>query len=155
MPTENVPISELIASPQAPVLELSAAPAVPAKAARRPSDFQQRGRATLKSLRLANDKVKAEIDAHKGRTAREELDHGILWSFRRWFGTAGFVIVVAWQTAVLRVVFLDGLGLIHLTDAVMVALLTTTTANVVGLLVIVMKFVFAPVQTSTKGNEAS
>lgn len=56
---------------------------------------------------------------------------------------SGLAIVVVWQSAILCLVWHQGLGRISIPIPVLLALITTTTVNVFGFLIIVMKFVFA------------
>jgi uncharacterized membrane protein YfbV (UPF0208 family) len=61
---------------------------------------------------------------------------------RRVFAICLFAFIAMYMCAVIVLVYLIALGVAELTDAVLVALLTTTTANVLGLFVIVAKYIF-------------
>lgn len=61
---------------------------------------------------------------------------------RKYFSTWIFGVVCAYLLIVLVLLYLTGFSLTRLSDTVLVALLTTTTANVIGLLVIVARYLF-------------
>lgn len=61
---------------------------------------------------------------------------------RRRFARDIFWVVVAYLVIVLTVVFFDGFELTNISDTVLVTLLGTTTANVIALLMIVVKYLF-------------
>lgn len=65
--------------------------------------------------------------------------------FRRWLVPSLFVLTVGWLVFVGAIILREELRQHHLSDAVLIALLGTATANVLGLLVIVLKSIF-PVQ---------
>lgn len=61
---------------------------------------------------------------------------------RKSFSGRIFALVLFYVLAVLAIIVLCGFDVLSISDAVLIALLSTTTANVVGLLVIVMKYFF-------------
>lgn len=61
---------------------------------------------------------------------------------RKYFSTWIFGVVCAYLLIVLVLLYLTGFSLTRLSDTVLVALLTTTTVNVIGLLVIVARYLF-------------
>jgi hypothetical protein len=63
-------------------------------------------------------------------------------SFRRWLVPSLFALTVAWLVFVGCIVLREELQHNRLSDTVLVALLGTATANVLGLLVIVLKSIF-------------
>ncbi|HEY3991121.1 MAG TPA: hypothetical protein VGM02_17610 [Acidobacteriaceae bacterium] len=63
-------------------------------------------------------------------------------SFRRWLVPSLFAVTVAWLIFVGYIVLREELQRKHLSDPVLIALLGTATANVLGLLVIVLKSIF-------------
>lgn len=63
-------------------------------------------------------------------------------SFRRWLVPSLFALTVAWLIFVGYIVLREELQHSRLSDAVLIALLGTATANVLGLLVIVLKSIF-------------
>ncbi len=65
--------------------------------------------------------------------------------FRRWLVPSLFVLTVGWLVFVGAIILREELHQRRLSDAVLIALLGTATANVLGLLVIVLKSIF-PVQ---------
>jgi len=85
----------------------------------------------IRSLRLKNDQLQAEIDKIK------DDNKG-----RRNFSKNIFTSVVIWMFLVLMTVVCTGFGSLKLSDNVMIALLTTATANVIALLVIVANYLF-------------
>jgi hypothetical protein len=63
-------------------------------------------------------------------------------SFRRWLVPSLFALTVAWLVFVGCIVLREELHHGRLSDTVLIALLGTATANVLGLLVIVLKSIF-------------
>jgi hypothetical protein len=63
-------------------------------------------------------------------------------SFRRWLVPSLFALIVAWLVFVGCIVLREEIQHGRLSDAVLIALLGTATANVLGLLVIVLKSIF-------------
>jgi hypothetical protein len=62
--------------------------------------------------------------------------------FRRWLVPSLFALTVAWLVFVGCIVLREELQHNKLSDAVLIALLGTATANVLGLLIIVLKSIF-------------
>jgi len=62
--------------------------------------------------------------------------------FRRWLVPSLFAVTVAWLVFVGYIVLREEIQHARLSDAVLIALLGTATANVLGLLVIVLKSIF-------------
>jgi hypothetical protein len=63
-------------------------------------------------------------------------------SFRRWLVPSLFALTVAWLVFVGYIVLREELHHGRLSDTVLIALLGTATANVLGLLIIVLKSIF-------------
>ena len=63
-------------------------------------------------------------------------------AFRRWLVPSLFALTVAWLVFVGCIVLREEMVHNRLSDAVLIALLGTATANVLGLLVIVLKSIF-------------
>jgi hypothetical protein len=63
-------------------------------------------------------------------------------SFRRWLVPSLFALTVAWLVFVGYIVLREEIHHGRLSDTVLVALLGTATANVLGLLIIVLKSIF-------------
>lgn len=63
-------------------------------------------------------------------------------SFRRWLVPSLFALTVAWLVFVGYIILREEIQHGRLSDAVLIALLGTATANVLGLLVIVLKSIF-------------
>lgn len=65
---------------------------------------------------------------------------------RKEYATKIFGLIKVWLGSILALVFLSGIGkaknLFTLSDSVLIALITTTTASVVGLFVIVVNYLF-------------
>jgi hypothetical protein len=63
---------------------------------------------------------------------------------RRTWGNRIFLLLVAWLIAVFVVVVCQGFGLLgfHLSDSVLITLITTTTANILGLGYVVANYLF-------------
>jgi hypothetical protein len=53
-----------------------------------------------------------------------------------------FILTTVWMLAVLFIVWKKGLGVLNLSDTVLVALITTTTANVFGFLYVVVNYLY-------------
>jgi hypothetical protein len=62
-----------------------------------------------------------------------------------------FLLVAGWITAVLAILLLQGFGFhgFHLSDNVILAAIGSTTANIIGVLVIVIKYLFAGKDTGS------
>lgn len=71
---------------------------------------------------------------------------------RRWLAWAIYVLVFLYVVAVMCVLFMDGYGSILLSDSVLITMLSTTTANVLGVLVIVATYYFASKNRSKKNK---
>lgn len=61
---------------------------------------------------------------------------------RRKFSWAIFTVMVLWMVMVLFVVIFCATGRWHLSDSVLIALITTTTATVIGVFVVVANYLF-------------
>lgn len=61
---------------------------------------------------------------------------------RKKFATRIFWVVIAYIAVVFVVLFFCGYSCIYLSDAVLITLLSTTTANILSLLVIVFNYLF-------------
>lgn len=61
---------------------------------------------------------------------------------RRTFSEIILTIVIVWMFLVLLTVACTGMGHLHLSDGVLIALITTTTANVIAMLIIVVNYLF-------------
>ena len=85
----------------------------------------------IRKLKLDNDILQAQLDKIKGDNL-----------FRKIHSTLIFFMVFVWLTAVLAILALVGKGFFMLTDRVLITLLTTTSINVIGLLVIVANYLF-------------
>jgi len=61
---------------------------------------------------------------------------------RKKFSKSIFSITAIWMFLILVIVVLSGVGILKLSDTVLVALITTTTANVFGFLYVVVNYLF-------------
>jgi hypothetical protein len=86
--------------------------------------------------------------AQSGELATAEIDEfeearkAQFLAFRRWLVPSLFALTVGWLVFVGCIVLREELQHGRLSDAVLIALLGTATANVLGLLVIVLKSIF-------------
>ena len=78
-------------------------------------------------------------DMHEQEKTRFEQDT----DFRRYLAIWVMIIVPVWLVIVYAVLILNGTGCIRVDPKVMVSLLVTTTANVLGLAYIVLKGIFS------------
>lgn len=62
---------------------------------------------------------------------------------RKKFGILTFRLVVAYLGVIFLFIFLAGLGCVRLSDAVLIALITTLATNVLGIFYFVMKYLFS------------
>lgn len=67
-----------------------------------------------------------------------------IWA-RKKYAFRVFILVAFWITAVLGILILQGFAVcrFHLSDSVLLAAIGSTTANIIGILVIVVKYLFA------------
>ena len=61
---------------------------------------------------------------------------------RRFYAPAFFVLSCLWLLVVTVLLYLNGFSVVHVSDAVLIALMTTTTANIIGTLLLVAKYLF-------------
>lgn len=98
-------------------------------------DIQWQGDASVKpTLNVNHDKDDLEEQSKR----RYEQDT----KFRKHLAVWVMIIVPTWMALVLVIVFFNGFSLTDLSDTAMVALLSTTTVNVLGLAYIVLKGIF-------------
>jgi hypothetical protein len=115
---------------------------------------QQQLAEKLRTAELENDRRQVELEqnqaAHDLKLQQLGDAHDQIIALRKQFGFWVLVVVVAWKFLVLGLLAFVGTKLLILPDSVLLALVTTTTANILGLLVIVLKFVF-PIPDLTTG----
>jgi hypothetical protein len=80
---------------------------------------------------LENQKEKARLERYHNRTKSQER-----------MGRHLMRAVMLWMCAVIVIVFLQGFGIVVLSDSVLITLLGSTSANVVGLFAIYAKWLF-------------
>ena len=142
-PKPTVSIGELVKAPLADIVD-----APKNDGLKRPKPPSQATPSREQSLRKS-----LELDnlAKEKSIKQSEIDHRQLLWLRWTLSISGLLIAVVWQTAILCIVWQQGWGMMSLTSPVLMALVTTTTLNVFGILIIVMKFVFpAPIPTKKK-----
>lgn len=85
---------------------------------------------------------KENLDKQEGQTRLKGLAQDI--DQRKRYALRLFVVLCVWLAAVLLILFFSGfvLGGFALSDSVLVALLGTTTINVIALFVVVAKYIF-------------
>jgi len=95
------------------------------------------------------DLIKApEVVSNKpDKLTREELEIEELAGnikARKRYARGIFILVILWITAVLVILFLQGfhVGGFQLDDSVLLGALGTTTANIIGVLIIVIRYLF-------------
>lgn len=92
----------------------------------------------------ADDEVFRE-EARDYDTARKALDLERLRSdldHRKRYSARLFWLVTGWLAFILLLVVVDGLALLEISDTVLVALIGSTTLNVIGLFAIVARYFF-------------
>lgn len=85
---------------------------------------------------------KRRIEINKSQAELDDLRQDI--KLRKRFAWAGYWMSIGWLIAILHIIISDGLHLwsFSLSDSVLLALIGTTTANVLGVLYIVMRYLF-------------
>lgn len=84
------------------------------------------------------EKAALELQLLKAQIKKFEDDN----EGRREFSRSIFAVTVVWMLLVMMVVFQCADGRWHLSDSVLIALITTTTATVIGVFVIVANYLF-------------
>ena len=92
------------------------------------------------------EEAEADVDAANKRLDHEKRRLGVsekkqVLKFREKYSKKIFCLVAAWLAVMLIFVLLDGLG-VDFDSGVMIALISGTTINVIGLLAIVAKYIF-------------
>ena len=95
------------------------------------------------------DLIKApEVVSNKpDKLTREELEIQELAgniTARKRYARGIFILVISWITAVLVLLFFQGFQIygFHLSDSVLLGALGSTTANIIGVLIIVIRYLF-------------
>lgn len=134
---KQVPLDELVSSP------LRELPDVPRQPPPPPKKPQKREDALEKSLASAAKKAADLANrATEQRLEHDRADHKQILVLRSVMGFFGLAVVVWWQIRILSIVEDQGKAVLNIQESVLLAIVTTTTVNVFGFLVIVMKFVF-------------
>jgi hypothetical protein len=84
------------------------------------------------------EKQSLELQLLKAQIQKFEDDN----ESRREFSRNIFTVTVIWMFLVLVIVIQSANGKWHLSDSVLIALITTTTANVIGIFIIVANYLF-------------
>lgn len=87
---------------------------------------------------LSMEYLRAQIDRLKEENESLKQDR----EQRKIFSYVIFVFMCIYMLCAVVAVFICGLGAMHLSDAVMITLLTTTLANVIGVFNFVAKYLF-------------
>ena len=93
-----------------------------------------------KSNELTIDYLRAEIDRQREEIEGLKQDR----EQRKIFSYVIFGFMCIYMLISLALVFLDGYGIIFLSDKVLITLLTTSLANVIGIFNFVAKYLFHP-----------
>src|SRR5439155_18086402 len=93
----------------------------------------------VSKLKLEVERLSNEVEEAK------ELHETRLRYIPRLYG-----LVVGWLVVVIGFVALTAFGLAHLSDAVLIAFITSTTASVLGLFFLVARWLFPEVQSKKK-----
>ena len=93
-----------------------------------------------KSNELTIDYLRAQIDRQREEIAGLKQDR----EQRKIFSYVIFGFMCIYMLISLALVFLDGYGIIFLSDKVLITLLTTSLANVIGIFNFVAKYLFHP-----------
>lgn len=107
-------------------------------------------RIKLSELDLSLERLEAGTDdreLYRQRVLRESLRTEELSDYldlRRMYGKWILIATLSWITAIIVIVFLQGFKIegFSLSDSVLLTLLGTTIANVVGLFILVVKYLF-------------
>lgn len=91
-----------------------------------------------------------ELQVHENMVRQAELQRKqydlhveqIMLKQRKLYASLLFCLSIAWLSAIGLFLFLAGLGKLRVADSVLIALITTTTANVLGLFYIVARWLF-------------
>jgi len=85
----------------------------------------------IRKLKIQNDILEAELTKiNNDNEARVGFSKKIYW------------IVIIWLSAVIFLLILSGFKIVDLSDKVLITLLTTSSVNVIGLLVIIANYLF-------------
>lgn len=90
----------------------------------------------LKSEAENSQTIKAKFDYERLKSKIQDREE------RKKFATRIFWVIIAYIAIVFVVLFFCGYSCMHFSDAVLITLLSTTTANVLSLLAIVFNYLF-------------
>ncbi len=107
------------------------------------TENDERGKVVLDSLESVKARDRFTLKRDRSQLKQDEKDHEKFWAYRRNLAVVGVAVVISWQFAILWMVWRQGEGHLNIPSNVLLAVVTTTSFNVIGLLVIVFKFVFA------------
>jgi hypothetical protein len=83
-------------------------------------------------------KEQVEVRLLQGR-ALSEQERTIARCF---YAPAFFLLSCFWLLIVTVLLYLNGFSIVHVSDSVLIAVVTTTTANIIGTLLVVAKYLF-------------
>lgn len=96
-----------------------------------------------KNAQLADAKAVISEETHEqNRKGLENKDLAQNIFLRKLFGGLTFGLVAVWMAATMMLIYLIAFSVAELTDTVLIALITTTLATVVGLLWLVLAYLF-------------
>lgn len=105
-------------------------------------DELQRKSSENRELSVENRSLKQSLEDER---FQDETDHWKdIYELRKEYIPKLFLMVVCWLIFVGMCIFAVGAGIFRLSDAVTIALVTTTTATVIGIFLIVAKWLFPP-----------
>ena len=89
---------------------------------------------------LTKQELEERLTSHKldNKSKKQNIES------RRYYGTGVFVICSLWMVYVAVVLCFAGANKLNLSDLVLTTMLGSTTFNILGLLIIVLKYIFPP-----------
>jgi uncharacterized membrane protein YhdT len=133
-PPPEVPFDQLVEGVAAPIAN---------------PDNANRADELTEELKQKREKHAIDLAVAQAKLGRDWNNHWFLWAFRLVLTLVSVVFVCVWQVTIYNIVQENGRGWITVPEGALIALVTTTTANVIGLLVIVMKFIFSDIEPKT------
>ena len=94
----------------------------------------------LSLARFSNDAEETALDTQ--RKVSELQDANQDRKERKRYALLSYILAAVWLVAIVTVVVLQGVGLFHLSDSVLITFISTNTASVIGVLVVVVRYLF-------------
>ena len=101
------------------------------------------------------ERAKQDVDNDNQRYRSEKLDNDIKEQDkeeRRLYAYRVFTLICIWLLCVVLILIAQGHGNLYYSDTIIVTLLTTTTANIIGLFAIVNGYLFKTENNNKKKN---